>query len=176
MCYAEAASPRITETSICAAQQLFNSSCWAVSRLYGSPTECGFLLLGRFNNGLIGLNGFLLLGRFNNGFIGLNGCYFQWVHLSQVHQRSKRYINIARSVHLRQVHPLKLASVKICAICGRFFPSKWFCEIRGFRGSLLPSRRFCENPCNLWENILSSSNRENLWNRCLITKKNVTLH
>ena len=33
MCYAEAASPRITETSICAAQQLFNSSCWAVSRL-----------------------------------------------------------------------------------------------------------------------------------------------
>ena len=32
MCYAEAASPRITETSICAAQQLFNSSCWAVSR------------------------------------------------------------------------------------------------------------------------------------------------
>ena len=39
VCYAEAASPRITETSICAAQQLFNSSCWAVSRLYGSPTE-----------------------------------------------------------------------------------------------------------------------------------------
>ena len=33
VCYAEAASPRITETSICAAQQLFNSSCWAVSRL-----------------------------------------------------------------------------------------------------------------------------------------------
>nr|DAO80128.1 MAG TPA: hypothetical protein [Caudoviricetes sp.] len=32
----------------------------------------GFLLLGVFNNGFIGLNGFLL-GRFNNGFIGLNG-------------------------------------------------------------------------------------------------------
>ena len=31
VCCAEAASPRITETSICAAQQLFNSSCWAVS-------------------------------------------------------------------------------------------------------------------------------------------------
>ena len=30
--------------------------------------------------------------------------------MSQVHQRSKRYINIARSVHLRQVHPLKLAA------------------------------------------------------------------
>ena len=64
----------------------------------------GFLLLGKFNNGL---NGFLLLGRFNNGFIGLNGCNLQGVHLSQVHQRSKRYINITRLVHLRQVHPLK---------------------------------------------------------------------
>ena len=51
MCYAEAASPRITETSICAAQQLFNSSCWAVSRFSSGgilasaaskvpPTDC----------------------------------------------------------------------------------------------------------------------------------------
>ena len=35
-----------------------------------AKTDC---LLGRFNNGLNGLNGFLLLGMFNNGFIGLNG-------------------------------------------------------------------------------------------------------
>ena len=34
---------------------------------------------------------------------------FKGVHLSQVHQRNKRYIYIARLVHLRQVHPLKLA-------------------------------------------------------------------
>ncbi len=51
VCYAEAASPRITETSICAAQQLFNSSCWAVSRFSSGgilasaaskvpPTDC----------------------------------------------------------------------------------------------------------------------------------------
>ena len=32
-----------------------------------------FLLLGRFNSGLNGLNGFLLLGRFNSGLNGLNG-------------------------------------------------------------------------------------------------------
>ena len=38
------------------------------------------------NNGLNGLNGFLLLGKFNNG---LNGYYSQGVHLSQVHQPSK---------------------------------------------------------------------------------------
>ena len=67
----------------------------------------GFLLLGKFNNGLNGLNGFLLLGRFHSGLNGLNGCNLQGVHLSQVHQRSKRYINITRLVHLRQVHPLK---------------------------------------------------------------------
>ena len=37
------------------------------------PNNNGFLLLGRFNNGFIGLNGFLLLGRFNSGLNGLNG-------------------------------------------------------------------------------------------------------
>ena len=37
------------------------------------PNNNGFLLLGRFNNGFIGLNGFLLLGRFNSGLSGLNG-------------------------------------------------------------------------------------------------------
>ncbi len=42
------------------------------------------------------------------------GRYFKGVHLSQVHQQncqvhqqSKSYFNIARLVHLRQVHPLK---------------------------------------------------------------------
>ena len=56
VCYAEAASPRITETSICAAQQLFNSSCWAVSRFSSGgilasaaskvpPTDCTLLLM-----------------------------------------------------------------------------------------------------------------------------------
>ena len=46
--------------------------------------------------------------------------------MSQVHQRSKRYINIARLVHLRQVHPLEgnLTSVQICAICGRSSPAE----------------------------------------------------
>ena len=36
------------------------------------------------------------------------GRCFKGVHLSQVHQQSKSYFNIARLVHLRQVHPLKL--------------------------------------------------------------------
>ena len=35
------------------------------------------------------------------------GRCFKGVHLSQVHQQSKSYFNIARLVHLRQVHPLK---------------------------------------------------------------------
>ncbi len=30
----------------------------------------------------------------------------------------------SRLVHLRQVHPLKAASVKICAICGRIYSKK----------------------------------------------------
>mgnify|MGYP004682377999 CR=1 FL=1 len=60
--------------------------------------------------------------------------FFQGVHLSQVHQQSKKYTNRARStsteqevqqqnglVHLRQVHPLESS--------------------------------ICENLCNLWENI-----------------------
>ena len=36
------------------------------------------------------------------------GWCFKGVHLSQVHQQSKSYFNIARLVHLRQVHPLKI--------------------------------------------------------------------
>ena len=40
----------------------------------------------------------------------------------------------SRLVHLRQVHPLKAASVKICAICGRIYSKKILCI-----------------PCNLWE-------------------------
>ena len=41
-------------------------------------------------------------------------------YISYKRTRSKRYINIARLVHLRQVHPLKLASV-LSGICGRIF-------------------------------------------------------
>ena len=41
-------------------------------------------------------------------------------YISYKRTRSKRYINIARWVHLRQVHPLKLASV-LSGICGRIF-------------------------------------------------------
>ena len=45
--------------------------------------------------------------------------------MSQVHQPSKKYTNVARLVHLRQVHPLKLAaSVQICEICGRSSPAE----------------------------------------------------
>jgi len=36
---------------------------------------------------------------------------FQGVHLSQVHQPSNVDIPLATLVHLRQVHPLKIASV-----------------------------------------------------------------
>ena len=38
----------------------------------------GFILLGRFNSGLNGLSGFLLLGRFNSGLNGLNGIPSAW--------------------------------------------------------------------------------------------------
>ena len=38
----------------------------------------------------------------NNGLNGLNGYYFQGVHLSQVHQPSKKYTNRARSTPAEQ--------------------------------------------------------------------------
>ena len=57
------------------------------SYLYSFYSPADFTADTFFNNGFIGLNGFLLLGNFNNGF---NGYYFQGVHLSQVHQPSKK--------------------------------------------------------------------------------------
>ena len=50
---------------------------------------------------------------------------FKGVHLSQVHQPSNIDIPLVTLVHLRQVHPLKLAaSVSICEICGRLFSAE----------------------------------------------------
>ena len=50
---------------------------------------------------------------------------FKGVHLSQVHQPSYVGAPHAMLVHLRQVHPLKLAaSVSICEICGRLFSAE----------------------------------------------------
>jgi len=43
-------------------------------------------------------------------------------------------------VHLRQVHPLKTASVKIREICGRLFSARSFCEFCGFRGRFYSAR------------------------------------
>ena len=43
-------------------------------------------------------------------------------------------------VHLRQVHPLKTASVKIREICGRLFSARSFCEFCGFRGRSYSAR------------------------------------
>ena len=173
MCYAEAASPRITETSICAAQQLFNSSCWAVSRFSSGgilasaaskvpPTDClgakilpqnpqnsQKLLLGIFSHRLHRSAQIVWVRRCSHRFHRIHrtscwgysptdftdlhrlfGCEdsptdfteftellagdilpqisqictdclgaFKGVHLSQVHQRNKKYIYIARLVH-----------------------------------------------------------------------------
>ena len=46
-----------------------------------------------------GLNGFPAAENINNG---LNGYYFQGVHLSQVHQPSKKYTNQSRSAPVEQ--------------------------------------------------------------------------
>ena len=43
-------------------------------------------------------------------------------------------------VHLRQVHPLKTASVKIREICGRLFSARSFYEFCGFRGRFYSAR------------------------------------
>ena len=184
MYYAEAASPRITETSICAAQQLFNSSCWAVSRFSSGgilasaaskvpPTDClgakilpqnpqnsQKLLLGMFSHRFHGSAQIVWVRRFSHRFHGIhrNSCWgysptdftdlhrlfgcedsptesteftetlagdilpqisqiytdclgvFKGVHLSQVHQPSYVGAPLAMLVHLRQVHPLKLAA------------------------------------------------------------------
>ena len=138
MCYAEAASPRITETSICAAQQLFNSSCWAVSRFSSGgilasaaskvpPTDClgakilpqiaqnsQKLLLGIFSHRFHRSAQIVWVRRFSHRLHGIhrNSCWgysptdftdlhrlfgcFKGVHLSQVHQPSKKCTNVAR--------------------------------------------------------------------------------
>ena len=111
MCYAEAASPRITETSICAAQQLFNSSCWAVSRFSSGgilasaaskvpPTDClGAKILPQNPEFTETLAGDILpqISLYTD-CLGV----FKGVHLSQVHQHSKRCTNIARGAPTEQ--------------------------------------------------------------------------
>ena len=57
-----------------------------------------------------------------------------------VHQPSNVDIHLTTLVHLRQVHPLKTASVKIREICGRLFSARSFCEFCGFRGRFYSAR------------------------------------
>ncbi len=57
-----------------------------------------------------------------------------------VHQPSNVDIHLTTLVHLRQVHPLKTASVKIREICGRLFYARSFCEFCGFRGRSYSAR------------------------------------
>ena len=57
-----------------------------------------------------------------------------------VHQPSNVDIHLTTLVHLRQVHPLKTASVKIREICGRLFSARSFCEFCGFRGRSYSAR------------------------------------
>ena len=71
---------------------------------------------------------------------------FKGVHLSQVHQRNKRYIYIARLVHLRHVHPLKLPSVEVTLLLRRQDTS----------ATIFRTQRICVDLCNLWEALLSS--------------------
>ena len=82
--------------------------------------------------------------------------------MSQVHQPSKKYTNVARLVHLRQVHPLKLAaSVQICEICGRSSPAEASVNsvqsVGGLLFAWLVQQRLLHplklHLCNLWETI-----------------------
>ena len=168
MCYAEAASPRITETSICAAQQLFNSSCWAVSRFSSGgilasaaskvpPTDClGAKILPQIARN----SQKLLLGIFSHRF-----------------HRSTQIVWVRRFSH--RFHGIHRNS------CGGYSPTDFTdlhrlfgCEdsptestefTETLAGDILPqisqnsqivwvSSRgcsFCVNLCNLWEAPLS---------------------
>ena len=59
----------------------------------------------------------------------------QGVHLSQVHQPSNVDIPLTTLVHLRQVHPLKFASVKSVGASSRAIGSV---PIRGICGRQVP--------------------------------------
>ena len=166
VCYAEAASPRITETSICAAQQLFNSSCWAVSRFSSGgilasaaskvpPTDClGAKILPQ---------------------ISRNSQKLLWGMFSHRFHRSTQIVWVRRFSH--RFHGIHRTS------CWGYSPTDFTDQHRLFgcvdsptdfteftetlAGDILPQNprisqklgcvvsSICDNLCNLWENILS---------------------
>ncbi|EHJ39997.1 hypothetical protein HMPREF0673_01516 [Leyella stercorea DSM 18206] len=84
--------------------------------------------------------------------------FFQGVHLSQVHQQSKKYTNRARSATTERVGALETSAPLESSICENLC-NLWENILQ--EGSVYSvnsvgeytARRFCENLCNLWENI-----------------------
>ena len=111
-----------------------------------SPTDC---TAWGFSHRLHGFTQNFLLSVFSHRFHRFTqklGCLQGGALVSSasteqlVHQPSNVDIHLTTLVHLRQVHPLKTASVKIREICGRLFSARSFCEFCGFRGRFYSAR------------------------------------
>ena len=178
MCYAEAASPRITETSICAAQQLFNSSCWAVSRFSSGgilasaaskvpPTDClgakilpqnpqnsQNFLLGIFSHRLHRSAQIVWVRRFSHRFhrIHRNSCWgYSPTDFTDLH----RLFGCLQGGALVSSAPTELRWCTSCYVGA--LETSAPPEVSSFCVNLCNlweaplSKKFCADPCNLWE-------------------------
>ena len=178
MCYAEAASPRITETSICAAQQLFNSSCWAVSRFSSGgilasaaskvpPTDClgakilpqisqiytdclGAKILPQISQICTDCLGAKILPQISrNSQKLLRGIFSHRFH------RSTQIVRVRRFSHrFHRIHRLFGCLQGGALVSSAPTELRWCtsCYVGALETSAPPEvSSFCVNPCNLWE-------------------------